>query len=370
MLNVLYISHYPDLKMGGQQSMYALINNLDRSRIKPFAIVPSKGELYDRLIEIDCATFVVPLTSLKPKHLWQIISNIRIIHKIINDFRIDIVHPDHERDSIVAGLSKIFTKASMIWHVRLTRPVSSDSLSVLLADGIIGIADDVGNRFKSTNSFAKKYRTIYNGVNTDIFCPVEDKYQVRGELLIETSKFIVTFVGQFKEGKGVIDLILSAQYLKPYFNEIQILLIGTPENSEFSAKMSELIDSNKLDDLIKILPQQNNIYKYMQASDVLILPSHEGTEGMGRVLFEAMSCGVPVIGTNVKGVREAISTDTGLLIEEKNPEEISLAIKEFLLNIDFRNKCGIEARKRALDVFDIKHHAQKVMEFYNFILDN
>ncbi|GAB1370362.1 hypothetical protein MASR1M45_04220 [Candidatus Kapaibacterium sp.] len=98
MINILFMSHFPTLEMGGQKSMLNLIINLDRSIYKPFAIVPEIGELSKELESYNCKTFVVPLKSLKPKHLFTQIHNIYQIKKIIKDNNISIVHPDHERD--------------------------------------------------------------------------------------------------------------------------------------------------------------------------------------------------------------------------------------------------------------------------------
>lgn len=368
MINVLYISHYPDLKMGGQQSMLALIKNLDRTQVNPYAIVPASGELYDRLSEIGCKVFVVPLTALKPKHLFKQILNVIAIRRIIKQNSIDIIHPDHERDSIIGGVAKLRAKAKMVWHVRLTRKVSTDKISVKLSDGIIGISKDVRLRFPSQELIEYKYRTIYNGVDCDVFIPIESKFQLKNELNLDENLFLILFVGQFKIGKGVLDLINSAVFIKNDMSNFRIILIGTPESTEFSQNMQNLINENDLDNYVKIIPQQNNIHRYMQASDILILPSHEGAEGMGRVLFESMACGTPVIGTDVMGVREAITPDTGILVEEKNPKAIYEAINKFIYDQNFKKDAEIASRNRALEVFDIKIHSQNVQKFYRDIL--
>ncbi|MBX3044020.1 MAG: glycosyltransferase [Candidatus Kapabacteria bacterium] len=369
MLNVLYISHFPDLKMGGQQSMLALIKNLDRSRITPFAILPSEGELKDVLTALDCKCFIVPLLPLKPKHIFQQIKNIISIRNIIKQNNIHIVHPDHERDSLIGGLAKKLTKAKMIWHVRLTRKVKTDNLSVKFSDGIIGISNDVKYRFENFKEIDRKYHTIYNGVECDTFVPLHDKNQIRSELNLPGNCFLINFTGQFKIGKGIYDIIEAAKILKSSSTNIdfKFLLIGTPSSDDFYREMIDKINEYDLKNNFIILSQQSNIHRYMQASDLLLLPSHEGTEGMGRVLFEAMACATPVIATNVKGVREAVTSQTGILVGEKNPKELASAIIQFMNDSDLLKSFGEAGRRRALEVFDIKIHAQNVMKYYFFI---
>lgn len=368
MINILYISHFPHLKMGGQKSMTALIKNLNRDEFCPFAILPEAGELSEELEKINCKTFMVPLKSLKPKYISDNFKNIQLIRQIIKNNNIDIIHPDHERDSIIGGIAKLFTNAKMVWHVRLTRGVESDNLSCKLSDGIIGISSDIKERFSKFKHIDKKYITIYNGVDCSIFKPVDSKKDAKIKLGYNADEFIICYAGQFKIGKGIFDLLEAARIIKQdYSKKIKFLMIGTPESSEIVNEMSAYIENNSLDNVC-ILSQQSKIQDFMQASDILILPSHEKTEGMGRVLFEAMACGTPVIATNVKGVREAVTGATGILIPEKSPNNIAVAVYKYFNDENFRVQAAIESRKRALEVFDISIHARNVEKFYKKIL--
>lgn len=72
----------------------------------------------------------------------------------------------------------------------------------------------------------------------------------------------------------------------------------------------------------------------MSSSDLFILVSR--TEGLPRVIVEAMSEGLPVIGTNVGGIPELLSKEA--LIEKNNPEELALKIYEILSNAEIYNR--------------------------------
>jgi glycosyltransferase involved in cell wall biosynthesis len=142
------------------------------------------------------------------------------------------------------------------------------------------------------------------------------------------------------------------------------LFIGQFENEEFQNQFQTKANQPEIANDILIVGQQKNINEWMAAGDLLILPSYEGTEGMGRVLFEAMACALPVIGTNISGINEAVTKDTGLLINEHSPEEIAKAIQSILYSNEVYINFSMNARRHAQEVFDIKIHAQKVMEFY------
>ncbi len=359
------MSHFGDLSMGGQKSMFALIRNLDKSRFEPLAIVPYEGELSASLESVGCKVFTMPLLPLKPKHYFQQISNIASLARIIRTQCISIVHPDHERDAFIAGIACKFTNAKMLWHVRLTRKVGTDKLTFSLADKVIGIAEDVRNRFEGMASLDRKYNTIYNGVDCDEFKPI-DKATIKTKLGLEPNKFIITFAGQFKRGKGLMDLIAAAKLIDN--DNHQFLLIGKHESENFLAEMKEAISAANLENSVKIMEFQSDIQNWFAASDIVVLPSHEGTEGMGRVLFEAMACGTAVIGTNISGVRQAISPETGLLVAEKSSQSLADAILKLMSDDDLRHSMELNGRQRALEFFDIKNHAMNVEKIYEQLI--
>ena len=368
-VNVAYVSHFSTLKMGGQKSMSALIENLDRKIFRPYAIMPEPGELSQHLESMGCKCFYVPFTSLKPKNVFKYLRNLSAVRGIIRDNDIDIIHPDFERDAYLCGHAKNKTKAKMIWHVRLTLKKRIDAKIEKLADGIIGISDGVKQRFSGSAEFEKKYRTIFNGVDTDIFKPVEDRAELRKKLDLPKDRFILLFAGQMKEGKGILDIAEAARIIKDSIpTPPLIILAGQVSDKDVFNKLLLKIENDDCSEIVTVLPPQTNIQEWMQAADALILPSHEGTEGMGRVMFEAMACGAVAIGTDISGVREAVDEKSGILIPERSPESIAETIIGLMKNPGFAANLSENGRKRAVEVFDIRRHAENVMEFYNYIL--
>ncbi len=347
--------------------MTFLIENLDRERFKPFAIVPEPGELSEKLMDIGCPVSFVPTQGLKIKNIVYTWKRIGAIRKIIKEQNIHIIHPDNERDALIFGMAKHGTRARLLWHMRLTRKHKYDYINSFLADAFIGVSEAVVQRVMVSRRH--RYRTIFNGVDCDIFKTVDDVSRIKLKLGFPEDKFILIFAGQLKEQKGIFDIALAAGLLNNELKKnIKIYLIGTYINNKFLEKMESLIIENGIGDILEIIPQQKNIHEWMQAADALILPSHEGHEGMGRVLFEAMACGTAVIGSDISGLKEAITDDTGIIISQKSPGSIAQAIEKLTSDNELLNKFKTSGRKRALEFFDIKLHAKKVQELYNDLL--
>jgi glycosyltransferase involved in cell wall biosynthesis len=142
------------------------------------------------------------------------------------------------------------------------------------------------------------------------------------------------------------------------------LFVGNFESDDYEKLFNEMIDKYQLNDFAKHIPQQEKIEKWFAAADILLLPSYEGSEGMGRVIFEAMACGTVPVGTNISGVNEAITTDTGILVNEHSPDEIAEAITKLLDDRSLLDNMRENGLKRSRDVFDITKHARNVENFY------
>ncbi len=371
LINVCYVSHFPHMKMGGQRSMFHLVEHLDRSRFRPFAICPEPGELSERLEAIGCKCFFVPLVSIKPKNIGKFGAIPGKIRTIIRENNIKILHPDYPSDTFFCWYAALGTGARIIWHVRWNQKAMKDVLFEKICDGIIGVSDGAGRRFSSSRKVRSKYRTIFNGVDCELFRPVEDKNAVRARLGLPEGRFMLLFAGVLKDGKGIYEIAEAVSMLEkdPEVAEMPLtVFVGSQDDRDklelFKDFVAEMIARGD----IRIYSQQKNIHEWMQAADALAIPSHEGNEGMPRVLYEALACGTAGIGSDTSGVNEAITPETGILVREKCPTDIAAAVKKLINDRQLLRELQLNGRERALTHFDIRVHARKVEDFYMEIL--
>ncbi|MEW5759667.1 MAG: glycosyltransferase, partial [Candidatus Thermoplasmatota archaeon] len=104
---------------------------------------------------------------------------------------------------------------------------------------------------------------------------------------------------------------------------------------------------------------------YSNAS-VFVCPSIY--EPFGIIVLEAMACELPVVATNVGGIKETmIDRKTGYLVEPNNALQLADAVNEILDDKNLANEMGIEGRKRALE-FSWENVAKKTLNVYKMIL--
>ena len=77
-------------------------------------------------------------------------------------------------------------------------------------------------------------------------------------------------------------------------------------------------------------------------------------EGTPKVLLEAMSCGLPIVATDVEGIRSLITHKENGYLSDPNIDSLHNAIQEVLSDSGLRDRMGKNARDTILERFDLK----------------
>jgi glycosyltransferase involved in cell wall biosynthesis len=186
--------------------------------------------------------------------------------------------------------------------------------------------------------FVRNSVTIPNGVDLDIFCVDAnfDKNQLREAHNISPDDFVIFCPMRWAPTKGII-----------YFLE-------AIENGGFDDKFTFVFSGNDYDGYPKYKERCLNLYEsienkesvvllgnlsikqmaaYYQMSDVVVIPSL--MEAVSLSALESMACGIPVISTNVGGMKELITDgEDGLLISPKDSDSIREAINRLFSDKD------------------------------------
>ncbi len=137
--------------------------------------------------------------------------------------------------------------------------------------------------------------------------------------------FTIGFAGRIVPAKG-IDLLLEA--VAQLQGNYRVLIIG---DGSAKASLQRLAESLGVDRHVEWVPGVNHpdMPRYLRQMDVLVLPSR-GTEfwkeQFGRILVEAMACGIPVIGSDSGEIPELVG-DAGLIFREGSAEGLKIALE-------------------------------------------
>ena len=217
-------------------------------------------------------------------------------------------------------------------------------------------ADDL-NLFRTNGILLKKQKTdVVDGSGVNL-----TKYRTRVNK--KTSDVVVfLFVARLIREKGVYLFVEAAKEIKKEFPKAEFHIIGDPDKKAPSAiKLSELTELNK-NGTIVYHGFQSNVEDFLYKSDVFVLPTYY-REGVPRSILEALSVGMPIITTNSPGCKETIvDNKNGVLIAQKNKQELIDAMKSFIVNKNDIETKGIASRKLAETKFDVNIINKKLIE--------
>jgi glycosyltransferase involved in cell wall biosynthesis len=139
----------------------------------------------------------------------------------------------------------------------------------------------------------------------------------------------VGLIGRISPEKGQAEFLHAITLLAPQFPAARFVICGAP-----------LIPAGKYLDLlcelarglpVEFLGWRDDIASVLAELDLLVVPSRD--EGMGRVVVEGFSAGVPVVAFETGGIPEVITDDqTGFLVPEATPEALAARIREIILS--------------------------------------
>lgn len=191
---------------------------------------------------------------------------------------------------------------------------SSIESTLLKADEITFVSNALKEEAYSLFPLIKgKGTTIYNFVDTEKFVfNQSERESIRDKLNIPHGAFVVYHASNFRDIKNIDYFSVLANMDKNNDRPFYFVMLGDgPEKTRLEDKVS--INYN-LNEQFRFMGKKDNVTPYINASDVALLPSKR--ESFGLVLLEAMSCGLPVVGSNVGGISEVIShEENGFLFD-------------------------------------------------------
>lgn len=208
------------------------------------------------------------------------------------------------------------------------------------ADVVFAVSNALKDEILATNvpNIKDKTRLYWNSVDIDKFKDTTDS-----SFKLDNNKPIVLFVGNIIKRKNVDSLLEAKKLAKSDYN---LVVVGDgPLLKQLKQKAEDICD-------VYFTGARKDVENIIPSASLLVLPSF--SESFGLVLIEALACAKPVIGSNVGGIKEIITSDVGLLINPNDPKTIASAIDKMILDDEFRNNLASNARNRAKDFSNVE----------------
>ncbi|MEE9364019.1 MAG: GT4 family glycosyltransferase PelF [Cellulophaga sp.] len=204
---------------------------------------------------------------------------------------------------------------------------------------------------------ASKIKLIYNGVDHNVFIPRPKP---------EHLKDIPTVVAAARifDLKDILTMIRTCDLVRKSIPNVRFLVYGNKDAvPEYTEECESLIEELGIQQNFFLAGFHNKPELIYSEGDISILTSI--SEGFPYTVIESMSCGVPVVSTDVGGVTEALDDTCGFVCKPKDCQEISEKVIKLLENKKLRDWMGENARKKVKDNFTIENFISDFEKTYN-----
>lgn len=215
--------------------------------------------------------------------------------------------------SIGSDLNRIADPASR-WLTRL---------AMKRASFVVTKSEHLRERAIGMGINADKVRTVRNGCDPRVF-HLADRGAARAQLAVDDKAELVLFVGRLDFKKGILELLEAFASLASRRPNLRLAYVGDgPGGEQLRWKAKHLALENRIC-LVGSCPSEK-VAQWLAAANVLALPSY--SEGYPNVVIEALSCGRPVIATDVGGIPELVTDTSGILVAPREWRALAGAIE-------------------------------------------
>ena len=366
-LNIVYIITRSDVLGGASVHLLDLAKGMINQGHQVHILVGGTGTFTDELKKNN-----INFNSLK--HLKREISLVHDllgfweIKKYLKQLNPDIVHCHSSKAGLLGRLVAKSLNLPVVFTAHgwaFTEGISSkkqkiySSLERFLAkasDHIITVSEyDRQHGFKYDVGSPEIVETIHNGV-PDIKIPNYIKN------FDPTVKLIM--VARFEDPKDQYFLIQALCKLPLQLNW-KIDFLGEGPNLQ---KCKNLVNKNNLGNKVIFHGQSIKVKEFLNDADIFILISNY--EGFPLTILEAMSVGLPIIASDVGGVKESVQSTNGYLIPRGDLNTLVESLKDLIVDKNLRQQIGQGSRELYENLFSFNIMLKKTLNVYNTVLKN
>lgn len=296
-----------DFSIGGAQRVVCeLVKNIDQSKVEILVLCTKERDdtaMADSVEKI--AT--VKYANIKGRNL---IINYFKISKILADFKPDILHAHLLGQLYAVPWGLIHNKPVIITAHTKPEKAFIKKIEWMIRFGIKQKKIFIVAVSKENLGLVKKYFEI----DDKRCCYINNGIDVNRFYKKNHSHFTFINVARQDENKNQLAIIRCFEKIYRINSNIRLILVGDGPSHQ---KLSEEVNRLKLNDVALLPGEVSNVEDYYAISDVYVQSSHR--EALPMSILEAMAAGLPIISTDVGGIRDVVSGN-GFLIKDEQVE--------------------------------------------------
>ncbi len=265
----------------------------------------------------------------------------------------------------------------------ITRAVSSSRIqsfrrTLPRVDLFIPVSKFLAEKVKYSCTFQTTVKILSNGVDCNHFKPLSELTKSRRELGFPSETPVIVSIGRLVPVKGFDILLRAIAIVKRSHPAIKCYIVGGDSGSEYE-RLLQLSRDLEIKNSIQFINMigYDKLPVLYDASDICVLSSfpvykpYYEEENLPMTLIEASACGKPLIGSRCGGIPEVIAdNESGILFMPGDFEALAAAISKLLKNPDLSFQLGINARRRAEQLFNLNLISSNFIELIKNLSQN
>ena len=290
------------------------------------------------------------------------------VKQLIRLFSPDIVHAHYATSYGLLGvLTGFHPLVISVWGTDIFSFPKKSFLHKNLIQYLFKRADKILSTSKSMLIETEKY-TNKNIEITPFGVDITKFFKADVDSLFKKEDIVIGIVKSLEDVYGIEFLISAFSLLKERkHNNIKLLIVGGGSQEK---KLKKLVQDLKItnDTVFAGFIPNNEVPKYYNMISIAAVTSKEESFGVSAV--EAMACEIPIVVTNVGGLKEVvINNKTGLVVPPEDPTSIANAIEKLLLNKSLSKKLGNSGREHVIKNYSLDQSIKNMLNIYNELLN-
>jgi glycosyltransferase involved in cell wall biosynthesis len=365
-MRIVYV--LTSLGMGGAERQVLALAGRMEARGHTVALLVLRPRLAE---EWPTALDVIHLEMRKTP--FSVLAGLAQGQRFLKSFRPDLLHGHSFHANLVARLLKALVPATVVLSTvhNVYEGGWVRMLAYRLTDGLscrtTAISEAVAKRFVRVGAVPqRKCIVLTNGIDSGEFAPSEDRrIRVRAQMKI-SGEFIWLAAGRVVAAKDYPNLLRAFAMVLGPRRDAHLWIAGETAGAEASM-VRGLAAELGLEHSVRWLGLCRDIPALLDGADGFVLAS--AWEGMPLAVGEAMAMEMPVVATDVGGVRELVG-ETGVIVPPGNPGALARAMVELMWRTaDDRYMLGRAARVRIQRNFSMDAKADEWEALYRSVLE-
>jgi glycosyltransferase involved in cell wall biosynthesis len=360
-IKVLYV--ITSLGLGGAEKLLLYyLKNLDKKKYSIY-VCCFRDKPDDLMEEMSDYAEII---NLKVKNKFNPVIIFYML-KLIREIKPNIIHTHLFQPRVYATIANLFNRQSVLITQKhsIVNPkkhnifILFEMISISMNKRVIAISESVKNSLIKYEFIPpNKIFLLPNCIDYQAFNRASNRQFIRN-----TNEIVIGTVGRLEKVKGINYLLLAMKIILAKFPYARLEIVG---DGSLLEELEEISKKIGISNSVKFFGKFTDVIPFYKRMDIFVLPSI--LEGFGIVLLEAMAAGIPVVASDVDGIREVIiQGESGILIPPKNPDALASAVIQLIENPQLVKSLVENGFKRA-QLFDVQEHVMKLESLYSNLL--